>query len=47
MSRSDKKRIKKLEQDKAIEDLENIIKSLPQIPSGTAARYVREDRDSG
>jgi len=40
-------RIKEFEQKKAIEDLENIIKSLPQIPSGTAARYVREDRDSG
>jgi len=40
-------RIKEFEQKKAIEDLENIIKDLPKTPSGTAAKYVREDRDSG
>jgi len=40
-------RIREFEQERAIEDFENIIKSLPQASSGTAARYVREDRDSG
>jgi len=40
-------RIKEFEQMKAIENLENIIKSLPKTPSGTVASYVREDRDSG
>jgi len=39
-------RIKEFEQKKAIEDLENIIENLPKTSSGTAARYVREDRDS-
>ena len=40
------KRIKELEQQKAIEELEETIKNLPQIPKGTATRYIREDRDS-
>jgi len=40
------RRIKEFEQEKAIENLEGIIRSLPQTPLGTAVKYVREDRDS-
>jgi len=34
-----------LEQVKAIEGLEGIIKQLPKVPRGTTVKYVREDRD--
>ncbi len=40
------RRVKELEQLKAIEELENLIKRLPKLPKGTATRYVRVDRDS-
>ncbi|RLF04931.1 MAG: CopG family transcriptional regulator [Thermoprotei archaeon] len=39
-------KIRELEQDEAIEELEALIKRIPTIPEGTAAKYVREDRDS-
>ena len=39
-------RIKKYEQQKAIEELEEVIEGIPQSPRGTAVRYVRKDRDS-
>ncbi len=39
-------RIKEFEQQKAIEELEEIVKRLPTCPRGTTIRYVREDRDS-
>jgi predicted transcriptional regulator len=38
-------RIREIEQEIAIKELEEIIKKLPQSPKGTAVRYVREDRD--
>ena len=41
------RRVRELEQALAIEELENLIKRLPQVPRGTVAGYVREDRDSG
>jgi len=40
------RRIREYEQLKAIEEFEKIIESLPPLPRGTAANYVREDRDS-
>ncbi len=40
------RRVKELEQLEAIEELEALIKSLPETPRGTASKYVREDRDS-
>jgi predicted DNA-binding protein len=40
------RRVRELEQAIAIEELERVIRELPETPRGTAARYVREDRDS-
>jgi len=40
------RRVREYEQLKAIEELEEMIKSLPTVPKGTATRYVRENRDS-
>ena len=40
------RRVKEYEQLRAIEELEEIIRSIPAVPKGTATRYVREDRDS-
>jgi len=39
-------RIREFGQQKAIEELEKIIKRLPPCPRGTAREYVRGDRDS-
>jgi metal-responsive CopG/Arc/MetJ family transcriptional regulator len=39
-------KIREIEQEKAIEELEALIQKLPEMPRGLAARYVREDRDS-
>ncbi len=40
------RRIKEYEQIKAIEELDALVRRLPEAPRGTATRYVREDRDS-
>ena len=40
------KLVKEYEQIKAIEELEKHIESIPTSPRGTAAKYVRMDRDS-
>ena len=40
------RRIRECEQAKAIEELEKIIKRLPEVPRGTVTKYVRKDRDS-
>jgi len=40
------KRVREYEQLRAIEELEEIIRSISIAPKGTAMRYVREDRDS-
>ena len=40
------RRIKEYEQLRAIEELEEIVRSIPTMPKGTAMKYVREDRDS-
>lgn len=39
-------RVKQFEQEKAVEELEEIIKRIPPSPRGTTTKYVREDRDS-
>ena len=39
-------RVRELEQEAAIEELEELIRRLPPLPRGTAAALVREDRDS-
>ena len=38
-------RVRVLEEVKAIEELEGIIKQLPKVPRGTTIKHVREDRD--
>ncbi len=40
-----KARSREYEQEKAIDEVEKIIKKIPKTPKGTVARYVREDRD--
>lgn len=40
------RRVHELEQTIAIEELERVIRELPETTRGTAARYVREDCDS-
>ncbi len=39
-------RVREYEQERAIEELEEIIRKIPSSPRGTATKYVREDRDS-
>jgi len=39
-------RVRELERLRVIEEVEEIIKTLPEVPRGTASSYVREDRDS-
>jgi len=40
------KRVEELLRENAVESANKIIEKLPQIPKGTAVKYVREDRDS-
>ncbi len=40
------RRVREYEQERAIEELEEIIRKMPSSPRGTATKYVREDRDS-
>jgi|YelNatPaOPRAMG01_1025707.scaffolds.fasta_scaffold00628_24 predicted DNA-binding protein len=40
------RRVKEIEQRKAVEELEALIQKLPRMPRGSITRYVREDRDS-
>ncbi|MCS7121622.1 MAG: hypothetical protein NZ895_03340 [Archaeoglobaceae archaeon] len=40
------KKIKEYERISTVEEIEKLIRSLPEVPEGTASRYVREDRDS-
>lgn len=39
-------RVRELERLRVIEEVEELIKTLPEVPRGTAPSYVREDRDS-
>jgi len=38
-------KILEAERENTLSKLEELIKQLPTVPRGTAARYVREDRD--
>ena len=39
-------RVRELEQVMVIEEVERLIRQLPEVPRGTVTEYVREDRDS-
>ncbi|MCS7128004.1 MAG: CopG family transcriptional regulator [Sulfolobales archaeon] len=39
-------KVREYERLRVIEDVENLIKTLPEMPRGTVTLYVREDRDS-
>jgi len=39
-------RVEECMQLRALRRLEKLVRTLPQMPAGTASRYVREDRDS-
>jgi hypothetical protein len=41
------KRVREIEQEKVVGELEKLIQELPIASKGYAARLVREDRDSG
>jgi hypothetical protein len=41
-----KERVKQLQRQRILEEARRIIERVPEAPRGTAARYVREDRDS-
>jgi len=41
------RRVREIEQERVIGELEKLIQELPIAPKGYAARLVREDRDSG
>jgi antitoxin component of MazEF toxin-antitoxin module len=38
--------VKRHRKRKALEDAMKLLKETPSAPAGTAARYIREDRDS-
>ena len=39
-------RVRELRRKRVLEEARRVIERLPEAPSGTAAGYVREDRDS-
>ena len=39
-------RVKELRRKRVLEEARKVIEGLPELPPGTAVRYVREDRDS-
>ncbi len=39
-------KIKELERERVLEELEKFIQELPVMPEGSTVQYVREDRDS-
>ncbi len=40
------KRIEELRRIEVLEEVRKVIEQIPESPPGTAARYVREDRES-
>ncbi len=40
------KRVEELHRRKILEEIRRILEEIPETPKGTAAKYVREDRDS-
>jgi predicted DNA-binding protein len=41
------RRVREIEQERVIGELEKLIQELPIAPKDYAARFVRKDRDSG
>ena len=41
------RRVKEYEQLRAVEELKELVKSIPVSPKGSVSGYVREARDSG
>lgn len=39
------KKVKELWREKVLEEIDKVIEQLPEVPKGTATKYVREDRD--
>jgi hypothetical protein len=39
-------RVREYKREKALKEIDNLLKDLPSPERGTASRYVREDRDS-
>ncbi|OYT54903.1 MAG: CopG family transcriptional regulator [Desulfurococcales archaeon ex4484_217_2] len=40
------KRVEELHRRKVLEEIRKVLEKIPESPKGTAAKYVREDRDS-
>jgi len=40
------KRVEELHRRKVLEEIRKVLEKIPELPKGTAAKYVREDRDS-
>ena len=40
-------RVRQLQRQRVLEEARRVIEKIPEAPAGTAARHVREDRDSG
>jgi hypothetical protein len=41
------RRVREIEQERVVGELEKLIQELPPAPKGYAAQLVREDHDSG
>jgi len=39
-------KVKELWREKVLEEIDEVIERLPEVPKGTVTKYVREDRDS-
>jgi len=40
-------RVEQAKREESVGKVERVLKTMPQVPKGTAARLVRESRDSG
>lgn len=40
------KRVEELHRRRVLEEIRKVLEKIPESPKGTAAKYVREDRDS-
>jgi len=40
------KRVEELHRRRVLEEIRKVLEKIPEAPKGTAAKYVREDRDS-
>jgi hypothetical protein len=39
-------RVREYKREKALKEIDALLKDMPRLESGTASRYVREDRES-